>query len=74
MGEDMNRVKEGAAAMGADVYKPWGMKNGWDPGLAMQRNERWINDQINAGHILVDVGPSFDRRAKREIMKWNGET
>jgi RHS repeat-associated protein len=65
MGENMRRVKEAADAVGGNAYRPW--KN--DPfnfDLGMQRNERWIRDQMKEGHVLVDIGPDFPRRAARK--------
>jgi RHS repeat-associated protein len=63
IGEDMARVREYAKQIGGHAYRPW-RNDPFDFDLALQRNERWIKDQMRQGREIVDIGPAFARRAR----------
>jgi len=62
IGENMTRVREYANQIGGHAYRPW-RNDPFDFDLALQRNERWIKDQMRQGREIVDIGPDFARRA-----------
>ena len=84
IGENMTRVREYANQIGGHAYRPW-RNDPFDFDLALQRNERWIKDQMRQGREIVDIGPDFARRAdtgrrspfyeleRRLLREWNYE-
>jgi len=69
IGENMDRVQQYAREAGGQAYRPW-RNDPFDYDLAMRRNERWIQDQMRNGREIIDIGPDWDRRARRAA---NGE-
>ncbi|HVM07699.1 MAG TPA: DUF6531 domain-containing protein [Acidimicrobiales bacterium] len=59
IGEDMrNRVIPAAERMGADYYAPPQFRT---DGQSMAHNRYWINEQMNQGRGIIDVGPAPGR-------------
>lgn len=50
-----------ADEIGGHAYRPW-KNDPFDYNTAMRRNKRWINDMMNEGREIVDIGPDFARR------------
>ena len=61
IGENMKRVKQYAKDIGGHAYRPW-KNDPFDFDVAMTRNKRWINDMMNEGREIIDIGPDFARR------------
>ncbi len=62
IGENMVRVREYANRIGGHAYRPW-RNEPFDFDLALQRNARWIKDQMKQGREIIDIGPDFARRS-----------
>jgi len=58
IGESMNRVRGAADEIGADVYRPPHFDNDT---VSMAHNRYWINEQMNQGNTIVDIGPAPGR-------------
>ncbi|MGH2358836.1 MAG: RHS repeat-associated core domain-containing protein, partial [Candidatus Limnocylindria bacterium] len=59
IGENMpGRVMPDAQRMGADFYSPPRIDN---PAQSMAHNRYWINEQMNQGRGMIDVGPAPGR-------------
>ncbi len=58
----MVRVREYANRIGGHAYRPW-RNEPFDFDLALQRNARWIKDQMKQGREIIDIGPDFARRS-----------
>ena len=61
IGENMKRVRQYADEIGGHAYRPW-KNDPFDYDLAMKRNKRWINDMMDEGREIIDIGPDFARR------------
>jgi RHS repeat-associated protein len=65
IGRTMTRVKAAVKALqdegiNAKWYQAW-KNDPFDPDLAMSRNTRWINDKMDQGYTIVDIGPDLSR-------------
>ncbi len=58
MGEDMGRVRGAAGALGGEVYEPPHFDR---RSVQLAHNRYWINEQMNQGNRLVDIGPAAGR-------------
>lgn len=59
IGENMaGRVVPDAQRMGADFYSPPRFDN---PAQSMAHNRYWINEQMNQGRGIIDIGPAPGR-------------
>jgi hypothetical protein len=82
IGENMRRVEQYAATVGAHVYSPKRM-NPVIRDQSIARDKRWLRDQIRQGKTVVDIGPDFARRqrgdppspwygAERQVLRETG--
>ncbi len=55
IGENMARVEKYANKIGAETFQ----------GLTKEENRLWVEEVKKAGKEVVDIGPDFERRAKR---------
>jgi RHS repeat-associated protein len=59
IGEDMaGRVRPAAADFAADAYRPPVL---WSDRASMAHNRYWVNEQMNQGRGVIDVGPAPGR-------------
>jgi hypothetical protein len=59
MGEDMaNRVRPMGTSIRAEWYDPPPFSN---DAQSLAHNRYWINEQMNQGKTLIDIGPAYGR-------------
>jgi hypothetical protein len=60
IGENMNRVRGAAKALGASYYRAWRLEP-FDAQLALRRNEAWIRRKVREGYLIYDIGIDLAR-------------
>jgi hypothetical protein len=73
IGENQTRVTKYAKSLRAGTYTGMPGYNELDgkipkkvlDDLALEDNKRWIQNQMNSGTMIVDIGPDYVRRSRR---------
>jgi hypothetical protein len=60
IGENMNRVRNAAKALGASYYRAWRIEP-FDAQRALRRNEAWIRRKVREGYLIYDIGIDLAR-------------
>jgi len=60
IGENMNRVRNAAKALGASYYRAWRIEP-FDAQRALRRNEAWIRRKVREEYLIYDIGIDLAR-------------
>jgi hypothetical protein len=60
IGENMNRVRGAAKALGASYYRAWRIEP-FDAQLVLRRSEAWIRRKVREGYLIYDIGIDLAR-------------
>ena len=60
IGENMNRVRNAAKALGASYYRAWRIEP-FDAQRALRRNESWIRRKVREEYLIYDIGIDLAR-------------